>query len=190
MGITLVDGRDFTEADDWRVPLVALVSQHLAETLWPGRSPLGQMIRVGNDSPENPWHRVIGVVGDTRWNATERSGAGGEVYSSYRQWPTPKLHLLVRTRGDPRLLVPEIRRIVRDVNPENAITYIRTMDGILDDALWGTSVRRTRKRFRRLSKACSRRRPATCTSSRARTGTSEPPSGSPMLRSATRDSIQ
>jgi putative ABC transport system permease protein len=136
MGTALVDGRDFTEADDWQAPLVALVSQHLAETLWPGRPAIGQMIRVGNESPENPWHRVIGVVGDTRWNATERPGAGGEVYFSYRQWPTPKLHLLVRTRGDPLSLVPDVRRIVHEVNPENAITYIRAMDGILDDALW------------------------------------------------------
>jgi predicted permease len=136
MRIPLVDGRDFTEADDWHAPLVALVSRQLAETLWPGRSPIGQMIRVGNEGPENPWHRVIGVVGDTRWNATEGRGAGGEVYFSYRQWPTFKLHLLVRARGDPISLAPEIRRIVQDVNPENAITYIQTMDGILDDALW------------------------------------------------------
>jgi putative ABC transport system permease protein len=136
MGIPLLDGRDFTEADDWRVPLVAVVSRHLAETLWPGRPAIGQMIRLGNESPENPWHRVVGVVGDTRWNSTERSGARGEAYFSYRQWPTPKLHLLVRTRGDPLALAPDVRRIVRDVNPENAVTYIQPMDGIVDDALW------------------------------------------------------
>jgi putative ABC transport system permease protein len=93
------------------------------------------MIRLGEESPENPWHRVIGVVGNTRWNAIERRD-GGEVYFSYRQWPTPKLHLLVRTLGDLGPLAADLRRIVQDVNPENAITYIESMNGILDDALW------------------------------------------------------
>ena len=60
----------------------------------------------------------------------------GEVYFSYRQWPTPKLHLLVRAEGDPVRLVPELRRIVQEVDPENAITYIRTLDGVMDEALW------------------------------------------------------
>lgn len=41
----------------------------------------------------------------------------------------------MRTRGDPITLRP-LRRIVQDVNPENAITYIQPMDGIVDDALW------------------------------------------------------
>jgi putative ABC transport system permease protein len=135
MGIPLLHGRDFTEADDWKAPLVALVSQRLADSLWPGRTAIGQMIRLGEESPENPWHRVIGVVGNTRWNAIERRD-GGEVYFSYRQWPTPKLHLLVRTLGDLGPLAADLRRIVQDVNPENAITYIESMNGILDDALW------------------------------------------------------
>jgi ABC-type antimicrobial peptide transport system permease subunit len=85
---------------------------------------------------ENPWHTVIGVVANTRWNATEERTAGGEAYFSYRQWPTPKLHLLLRSRGDPRSLIPDVRRIVQEVNPENAITYIQPLEGILDDALW------------------------------------------------------
>jgi putative ABC transport system permease protein len=135
MGIPLLDGRDFTEMDDWKMPLVALVSHRLAERLWPGRSAIGQMIRLGDESPENPWHRVIGVVGNTRWSALERR-AGGEVYFSYRQWPTPKLHLLVRSLGDPMPLAGDLRRIVQDVNPENAITYVASMDGIMEDALW------------------------------------------------------
>jgi predicted permease len=135
MGIPLLDGRDFTENDDWKAPLVALVSRRLAQTLWPGRAAVGQMIRLGDESPENPWHRVIGVVGNTRWNAVERR-SGGEVYFSYRQWPTPKLHLLVRTAGDPMRLATDLRRIVVDVNSENAITYVASMESILDDALW------------------------------------------------------
>jgi putative ABC transport system permease protein len=135
MGIPVLEGRDLTEADDWRSPMVALVSADLAAALWPGRSALGQMFRLGDETTDNPWHRVVGVVGNTRWSAAER-GRGGEVYFSYRQWPTPKLHVLVRTQGDPRVLVPDLRRIVQQVNPENAITYVSTLDGLRSDALW------------------------------------------------------
>jgi putative ABC transport system permease protein len=135
MGIPVLEGRDFAEADDRTSPYVVLVSRRLAHALWPGRQAIGQTLRIGDDSPETPWHRVIGVVGDTRWGTPEMR-SGGEAYFSYRQWPTPKLHLIVRTQGDAAALTPALRRIVQEVNPENAITYVQPMERLVADTLW------------------------------------------------------
>jgi putative ABC transport system permease protein len=135
IGIPVLEGRDFTEADDRTSPYVVLVSRRLAQALWPGRPAIGQTIRIGEDSPETKWHRVIGVVGDTRWGALE-TRSGGEAYFSYRQWPTPKLHLIVRTQGDAAALTAALRRIVQEVNSENAITYVQPMEQLVADTLW------------------------------------------------------
>src|SRR5205085_281538 len=69
--IPLLAGRDFNESDDLKAPCAIIVNQHAAETLWPGREPLGQEARWGNDLPINPWCKVIGVAANTKWQATE-----------------------------------------------------------------------------------------------------------------------
>jgi putative ABC transport system permease protein len=135
LGIPLLDGRDFTEADDWNAPYVAIVSQRLADTLWPGQSAIGRTIRGGHSVDDNPWHRVIGVAGNTRWTALDLHPSG-EIYFTYRQWPIPRMHLLARTAGEPRQLTADLRQIVQDVNPENTIAYIQPFDAIIADALW------------------------------------------------------
>jgi predicted permease len=135
MGVPLLEGRDLAETDDLTSPLVVVVSRRLAQALWPGRPAIGQSIRIGDESPETRWHRVVGVVGDTRWGAPE-TASGGEAYFSYRQWPTPKLHLVVRTDSDAAALTRDLRRIVLEINPENAITYVQPMERIVADTLW------------------------------------------------------
>jgi putative ABC transport system permease protein len=74
------------------------------------------------------------VVGDTKWNAAEAPGF--EVYYSHRQWPIPACHLMVRVRGDPRPLLPAVRRAIHEVEPDLAINDIKTMDTIVSESLW------------------------------------------------------
>jgi putative ABC transport system permease protein len=90
---------------------------------------------VGKLSTDNLWHRVIGVVGDTKWHAAE-TGKGVEVYYSHRQWPVPAFHTLLRTEGDPASLIPQARRVIHEVNPDIAINEIQPMDEVISEALW------------------------------------------------------
>jgi ABC-type antimicrobial peptide transport system permease subunit len=77
---------------------------------------------------------VVGVVGDTKWNAAEVPGF--EVYASHRQWPIPACHLMVRVQGDPRALLPAVRRAIHEEEPDLAINDIKTMDTIVSESLW------------------------------------------------------
>ena len=135
LGIPLLAGRNFNDNDTPGSEPVVIVNHHTAETLWPGREPIGQKILVGRESPDNPWNRVIGVVGDIKWHAAEM-GNGFDVYFSYRQWPLPAFHTMLRTTGDPASLIPQARRVIHEVNPDIAINEIQPMDEVISEALW------------------------------------------------------
>jgi predicted permease len=135
LGIPFLAGRNFNADDTLRSEQVIIVSRHTAETLWPGREPVGQRLRMGEAYTGNPWRRVIGVVGDTKWHAAE-TGKGFELYASHRQYPIPAIHMLLRTANDPASLIAEARRVIHDVNPDIAINDIQPMDEVIADALW------------------------------------------------------
>jgi putative ABC transport system permease protein len=135
LGIRFVAGRNFTDSDTLKSEQVVIVSRHTAETLWPGREPIGQMLLIGDAYGGNVWRRVIGVVGDTKWHAAE-AGKGFELYGSHRQYALPAIHMLLRTANDPASLIPLARRVIHDVNPDIAINDFQPMDEVITDALW------------------------------------------------------
>jgi putative ABC transport system permease protein len=135
LGIPILEGRDFTEADDISHPRTVIISRRAAQRLFAGRQAIGQQVTWGKPGPDTPWTTVIGVVGDTRWHATERQ-PGFEFYYSYRQFATLPFHLVLRTHGDPAGLEAAVREMVREVNPALAIKQIRTMDLVVTEALW------------------------------------------------------
>jgi putative ABC transport system permease protein len=135
LGIPLLAGRNFSDNDTPNSEPVCIVSKSVAESLWPRREAVGQKLLVGRLSDTNLWHRVIGVVGDTKWHAAE-TGSGFEVYYSHRQWPVPAFHTLLRVEGDLTSLIPQVRRVIHEVNPDIAINEIKPMDEVITEALW------------------------------------------------------
>ncbi|MBL8211847.1 MAG: ABC transporter permease [Bryobacterales bacterium] len=135
LGVSLLEGRDFTEADTVGKPNVIIISQRAAGILFPGRSAVGEQIRWGTNAELDPWSTIIGVVGSTQWNPAERT-PGLEVYWSYRQYATPSTHMLVRTAGDPEALRPVIERTIRSTAPEFAVERIKSMNRMVDETVW------------------------------------------------------
>jgi putative ABC transport system permease protein len=135
LGIPFVDGRNFNDDDTPSSEQVVIVSRHTAETLWPGRGAVGQLLLVPSSYTGNVWRRVIGVVGDVKWHPAE-SGAGFEVYYSHRQYPIPAVHILMQTNVDPASLIRRVRSVIHEVNPDIAINEIQPMDEVIADALW------------------------------------------------------
>ncbi len=135
LGIPLKEGRDFREADDRSAPFVAIVSERTAAKLFPGRSAIGQQIRWGKATATNPWHTIVGVCGNTKWQATEQL-PGYEMFYSYRQYAPFPNHLLLRTQVPAETLYPRIREIVRQAAPDMAVISVQTMNENLEQALW------------------------------------------------------
>ena len=66
MGIRLLQGRGFTEQDGSSAPGVAIVSQSVARTLWPGEDPVGKRITMEDEPKPKDWLTIVGVVDDVR----------------------------------------------------------------------------------------------------------------------------
>jgi predicted permease len=139
-GVTLLRGRLLTEQDREGVPRVALVNQSMARGYFGNASPLGRFIIVGG---RRDTVAIVGVVSDVRHEQL-REAAPPSVYTPLAQLgeafdggdPVPmQLTAVLRTAGDPRSLARLVPGLVRQVNRDAVVEYVRTMDQQLDAAL-------------------------------------------------------
>jgi predicted permease len=126
MGIAIIGGRDFTEADSTSSEPVIIVNQTLARRLWPGQDPLGQKMLVNGEC------RVVGVVADVRHLAVEQS-AGLEMYLPIRQIDdVPSLDLVMRTSVPPADLAAGVRSALRPIAPDVSGKDFRVLQQLVD----------------------------------------------------------
>ncbi|HEX5438269.1 MAG TPA: ABC transporter permease [Gemmatimonadaceae bacterium] len=124
-------GRAFTSLDRENAPLVAVISESLAREYWPGASPLGQRIRLGNQRA--PWMEVVGVVGDVRERPSD--DAPPTVYVPMQQHPQGWAAVVVRTTGNATALVPAIRRVLYQMDPALPVVGAQTMRDVFNGML-------------------------------------------------------
>jgi putative ABC transport system permease protein len=135
VGIRLVRGRLLTEADQENTPLVVLVSNTAAERWWPHQDPIGRRIKVpGLDYQPQPWRTVVGVVQDVKQVGLDAPHTM-QIYLPHAQYRNGYLTLVVRTKSDPLSLAAEVRRQVTQVDPEQAVSNIASMDQVLSDSI-------------------------------------------------------
>jgi hypothetical protein len=114
---------------------VVLIDEEGARELWPDRVPLGQELLWGTLEDDNPFCRVVGVVGDVKHHAAEGGGAI-ELYYSFRQWPVGNPYYVLRVAGDPAALAPAVRRTIAEIDPDTAVVSLETMEDRFDRSLW------------------------------------------------------
>ena len=120
VGVKLLEGREFTRADDASRGDVTIINQALAERHWPGESPIGRRIKTrGNDSRPDDWLTIIGVVSNIRYYSWE-SETPDELFVYFRQRPDrlDGMTLMVHAAGDAEALVPVLRGLLREADPE------------------------------------------------------------------------
>ncbi len=127
MGIPLLSGRDLSGRDGAGAPPVLLVNQTLANRFFPGESPLGQRVRIGYNELVC---EIVGVVGDVK-HAGLDAEAGPEMYTAFAQAPWPSVDLVVRTSAGAPIAAAALRTAVRQVDPEQAVARIQTLDGLI-----------------------------------------------------------
>jgi putative ABC transport system permease protein len=130
LGIPLLAGRTFTDLDDADAPPVVIVDERIANSIWPGESPIGKRLRRAG----GPIFTIVGVVGHVRASRVE-SDPRPQVYWSMKQWVQSRAVLAVRTTLPARTLFPSIVDAIHSVDPEQAVYDLRTMDTIIDRSL-------------------------------------------------------
>ncbi|HYK89493.1 MAG TPA: ABC transporter permease [Acidobacteriota bacterium] len=135
-GIPLKEGRLPDLRDGRESPQVAAVSEKLAHRYWPRESPIGNRIKLGDDSAENPWMSIVGVVGDLQYNWFERDPAPA-IYLPYRQSARQSMQFAIRAAGDPMALSETVRKEVAAVDPDMPIFNVKTHSRVIRQTVTG-----------------------------------------------------
>ncbi|MGH9384486.1 MAG: ADOP family duplicated permease [Vicinamibacterales bacterium] len=129
MGMRIVAGRSFEEA---RRPGVfeGLIDRQLARHFFPTGDPLGAKIPFG----ENRAVTIVGVVDQARLYDVHQDGRP-QVFLRAEDFDYRTLSFVVRTDQDPRSLIPTVRGVIRQIDPQLAVTDMRPMEEVVSDAL-------------------------------------------------------
>jgi predicted permease len=146
MGIHLLRGRMFSEADKAGAPLVMIVNRKLAEHYWPNQDPIGKRVRIGTAEMQTPWLTVVGEVEDVKLGAPD-DPSKEEYYGTVAQEeetfgtlanPATDLngnggYILVRTALPPEQMENALRATVRAIDPQLPLTQVQTMEHAVSD---------------------------------------------------------
>ncbi len=132
LGIPRRLGRDVSESDTRDAPSVAVVSESLARSQWPGENPIGRRFRFADDD-----RTVVGVVGDVKVRGLERQSEP-QVYIPARQVAdgsiigyVPQV-LVVRSNQTAAMMLPAVHRIIERADPQLPISEARPLSSIVD----------------------------------------------------------
>ncbi|MDX6613047.1 MAG: putative transport system permease protein [Blastocatellia bacterium] len=136
IGIPIQQGRGFTEADNEQSIPVGIINDTMARQYWPGENPLGKRIKLGDPGDtEIPWVTIVGVAGDVRQMGVDEP-VKPEMYFPYQQGIEPfyaPRDLVIRTSVDPLSLVAAASNEIHQVDPDQPISNVRTMDQVLGE---------------------------------------------------------
>jgi len=137
MGISVMRGRAFSDADAEGQPGVVVISESLAARAWPGLEPIGKRLKI--PLPGTPYHdvwlTVVGVVADARYR--ELQAARLDFYMSYLQADHPLNSLMVRAHANPTALAGAVVETVHSIDPNLPVTDTTTMARIVSETLGG-----------------------------------------------------
>jgi predicted permease len=156
MGVRLREGRLFTRGDTAGTPLVVLVNETMARTMWPGRSAIGGCVQAGHAGDPAladpmsaaaflPCRTVVGVVRDSRARSLRTEGDEARLMQYYvplGQSPpapfanVPEYHaILVRAAGEPDRWVTPIRRLVQSTSSRPVYARVSPYQTLIDPQL-------------------------------------------------------
>ena len=134
LGIPLIDGRAFTDADRAGTQPVLIISRGLARKYWGSASPIGAEVQIRDDGNKARTVQIVGVVQDVKHLGPEVPSPL-EMYVPIAQvpdatsvWLANNMYWAVRTPREPLSLANDARRELARVDPDVAASFVRSMD--------------------------------------------------------------
>jgi predicted permease len=135
LGVPLLKGRYFTDADSMGALSVAIINETLARKYFPNQDPIGKHIKEGGaERPNNPWMTIVGVVGDVKYVGLNNEADPG-LYLSYLQGPWPDAFVYVRTSNAPLTLGPAVQSVVWSLDKNLPVDELASMDQIMSKSV-------------------------------------------------------
>jgi putative ABC transport system permease protein len=132
MGIPLLKGRVFSDADRIGAPRVAIISQKMAQQFFPNQDAVGKRLNV--TTGQEAFREIVGIVGDVKQNGLNRE-TRPHTYEPFAQAPTPFMTVIVRAASDPSSLVPAIRNQVFEIDREQPLQSFRTLETVVNSSI-------------------------------------------------------
>jgi predicted permease len=127
--VPLISGRTFSDSDTNKTQQVVVIDQTLARRYWPGESPLGQHLKLGQN-PQAPWVTIVGVVGDIKSDGFDAPSVP-HIYMPLRQAAPFNAVVFLRNKSDVASLGEAVRREVESVDPNVPVHSISSLDQII-----------------------------------------------------------
>ncbi len=125
--IQILRGRAITDADVAGAPQVVVIDQFLAQRYFKGLDPLGRQINFGDETKPDLYD-IVGVAGDAHFTGPAEPVLQETLYFSQAQLPARTMGVVIKTALDPQTLVSALRNAVQQIDPEQPIFDVKTMD--------------------------------------------------------------
>ena len=138
LGVRMIRGRAFNEQDTELSSPVTVVNETLAREYWPGEDPIGKRVHLSD--PTAPWMTVVGVAHDVRPEAlSEKPKSMYYVltpqFAKMVGFADRGMTLVLRTSGDPSMLVAGARSAIHDIDPELALSNVQTLAAVVQGSV-------------------------------------------------------
>jgi putative ABC transport system permease protein len=143
-GASIVRGRSFTAADGAPGSETVIINEQMAAEHFKGDDPLGKRIRFmqappqpGQPVPPTPvWRTIVGIVPTIRHSSPQDAVSPSVAYVPYRQDAPGFATVVVRSGLPPATMMDAVRREVSAVDPDQPVFNLRTVDQMLQQAMW------------------------------------------------------
>jgi putative ABC transport system permease protein len=137
MGLPIVRGRNFTDADGPDAPPAVIVNEALARSYFGAEDPIGRRVLFDRARPGAPpptvW-TIVGIARDEKQNGLDEA-VKPAVYESHRQNATLGMTIVVRSATPPASLVPALRRELAAIDKGVAMYDIQTLREVVDESV-------------------------------------------------------
>ena len=136
MGIPVLQGRGFSDADRSSNATVLLITSAAAKQFFPGEDPIGKHVKFGWGDLHGGQLEgdIVGVVGDVKPSSLAQA-ALPQFYVPYDQRPVASFSVVLHTTRDPQLVVADARRAVAEMDKDLAVSQIKLLDQIVSDSV-------------------------------------------------------
>lgn len=145
LGIPLLRGRTFSDADRSAGTHVMIINQNMAQRYFPGQDAIGKRVQTGEANPKADWYTIVGVVGNVKYEGLgEKDEATMYVPyfdSGWCPWFVRSLNIVVRGSSSPGLSASALQAAVRSLDNQLPLARVRTMDQLLYDSVAGSRFR-------------------------------------------------
>ena len=146
MGIALLHGRFFTDADKAGAQLVVMVNRKLAQHYWPNQDPIGKRMRIGTPEMKTPWLVIVGEVADIKLSSPDEPNKEeyylpvDQVEEGIGSLASPADlngnggYIVLRSTFPPEQMENALRATVRSIDPQLPLTQLQTMEEAVSES--------------------------------------------------------